>query len=151
LESSTKQRIVGILVLLSLGLIFIPILFSSEIPSDERINKSIELPAPPQLPSFHEAKKVDTKPDIKIRDTVEIPEVWVVQLGAFKNKANAAKLIQDLRAKDFPAFTKLSKTGLEKTTRVFIGPEIDRQKAKQVAIKLEKVFGIHGMVVRHKL
>jgi len=152
LEIATKQRIIGIVALLALGMIFIPILFSNEVPMDERINSRIELPPPPKLPTYQRhSKKQLTKPTVKIRDTVEIPEVWVVQLGVFKNKLNAAKLIQELRAKGFPAFTKLGKTGNEKATRVFIGPEIDRQKAKQIAMKLEKVFKIHGMVVRHKL
>jgi len=148
-ETATKQRLIGIIVLLLLGSIFVPVFFSNEIPADERIHSRITLPPPPDVTVKH--VNSTNKPMAKVRDTVEIPEVWVVQLGVFKDKSNAAKMIQDLRNKGFPAFTKLSKTGRETETRVFIGPEIDQQKAKETAIKLQQVFKIKGMVVRHKL
>jgi cell division septation protein DedD len=152
LEQSTKKRIIGLGVLASLGMILIPVIFSNKIPADERVNNNIQLPEPPTLPNFEDKKVVSVpEPVAVVRDTVEIPEVWVVQLGVFKDQANAAKLIQDLRDKGFPAFTKLTKAGEENAIHVFIGPEIDRQRAAEVALRLEKSFQIHGMVVRHKL
>ena len=152
MDSALKQRLIGVLVLISVGLIVIPILFSNKIPADEVVRATIKLPSPPPLPAMTHALSIPETPAVRdIEDMVKIPDVWVVQLGVFKNIDNANKLIHELRSKGFPAFTKLSKLGAESTTRVFIGPEINQEKAKYVAAKLEQVFHIKGMVVRHKL
>jgi len=71
---------------------------------------------------------------------------WVVQLGVFKEKNNAVRLVNQLRANGYHAF--LAKTG--ETTKVFVGPENKQNAAHMLASRLEQEMHIHGIVVNYK-
>ncbi|MBT8082085.1 MAG: SPOR domain-containing protein [Gammaproteobacteria bacterium] len=74
--------------------------------------------------------------------------MWAVQLGSFSNKANAEKLVADLRKQQYLAF--LSQVQAERGTlhRVRIGPQKDRAGAEAMAARLAKA-GYPGQVVPH--
>ncbi|MES2218548.1 MAG: SPOR domain-containing protein, partial [Pseudomonadota bacterium] len=52
---------------------------------------------------------------------------WIVQLGSFKNKLNAERLTNSLRAKGYKAFTLETKSNGQ--TRVCVGPEFKQMAA----------------------
>ena len=73
---------------------------------------------------------------------------WVVQLGSFATRTNAEKLVGQLRAKGYRAFT-LPYTASGKTLhRVRVGPEQDRDRADALARRL-KGDGYPGTVAPH--
>lgn len=74
---------------------------------------------------------------------------WVIQIGSFKNKANALRLVNQLRANGYRAFIQhVSTTG--ENTRVFVGPENKRKSARDLATKIENDMHIKGIVISYQ-
>jgi DedD protein len=69
---------------------------------------------------------------------------WVVQVGSFSSQENADKLVQELRAEKFPAFSVKAEVGGETLYRVRVGPEIDQKKAQQMQAGIEEKFKLKG-------
>lgn len=76
---------------------------------------------------------------------------WVVQMGSFKNKSNAQRLANQLRAKGYKAFMHNAKSAHgEERTQVYVGPEYKKVAAAELATKLEEVSKLHGIIVHYK-
>lgn len=75
---------------------------------------------------------------------------WVVQLGSFKHKTNALKLVNKLRANGYRAFIQEINVSSGDNTRVFVGPEHKQTAARQLASDLEKELKLHGIVISYK-
>lgn len=76
---------------------------------------------------------------------------WVVQLGSFKDKSNARRLADKLRAKGFKAFIHEVKSKQGSTqTRVYIGPEYKHVAAIKLSMKIENQTKMHGYIVQFK-
>ena len=73
---------------------------------------------------------------------------WAVQMGNFKNKDNARRLADRLRAAGYKAFTRDIKTA--GTTRVYIGPEYQQASASKISSKVEQEFNMHSFIVTLK-
>lgn len=83
----------------------------------------------------------------KIAEFTEVkPMAWVVQLGVFKEKNNALKLVNQLRANGYRAF--IANNG--EITKVFVGPENKQNAAHILASRLEQEMHIHGIVINYK-
>lgn len=69
---------------------------------------------------------------------------WAVQLSAFANAANAISLRNALRGRGFVAFVE---SAPDKMTRVYVGPELKREKAVAAQQRLARDLRIKGTVV----
>ena len=69
---------------------------------------------------------------------------WAVQLSSFANAANAVALRDALRGRGFVAFVE---TAPDKTTRVYLGPELQKANAVSAQQRLARDLGIKGVVV----
>lgn len=77
--------------------------------------------------------------------------VWVIQLGSFKNKTNALKLVNQLRAKGYRAFIQQVSSEMgQDSTRVFVGPENKQNTARELASELESSMHLHGIVISYQ-
>jgi len=76
--------------------------------------------------------------------------VWVIQIGSFKNKANALRVVNQLRANGYRAFIQQISTALGDHTRVFVGPENKRTSARALADRLRSEMHIQGIVISYK-
>lgn len=76
--------------------------------------------------------------------------VWVIQLGSFKNKANALRLVNQLRASGYRAFIQQVSTDGGDSTRVFVGPEAQQASARELATQLESNLHLRGFVISYK-
>lgn len=76
--------------------------------------------------------------------------VWVVQLGSFKDKIHALRLVNTLRAKGYSTFIQQVNTPLGESTRVFVGPETQQAAARNIANKLETELHLRGFVISYK-
>jgi DedD protein len=74
---------------------------------------------------------------------------WVVQIGSFKQKSNALKLVNRLRAKGYRAFIQHVASGAGQT-RVFVGPEHKQDSARLLASELQSEMKLHGIVISYK-
>lgn len=76
--------------------------------------------------------------------------VWVIQIGSFKNKANALRLVNQLRANGYRAFIQQVSNTFGENTRVFVGPESKHNSARALATQLESDMHIRGIVISYK-
>lgn len=75
---------------------------------------------------------------------------WVVQLGSFRDKANALRLVNELRASGYRAFIQQFSSTFGDNTRVFVGPENRHADARNLANELEEQLHLHGIVISYK-
>lgn len=73
--------------------------------------------------------------------------VWVIQVGSYKNKATALRLVNRLRLKGYPAFIQHV---FGENIRIFVGPAEKRRAAHQLAAELERQMHVHGIVVSYQ-
>lgn len=69
---------------------------------------------------------------------------WAVQLSSFANAANAIALRDALRGRGFVAFVE---SAPDRTTRVYVGPELRKGNAVAAQQRLARDLGIKGTVV----
>lgn len=75
---------------------------------------------------------------------------YVIQIGSFKNKTNALKLVNALRANGYPAFIQKMSTSVGENTRVFVGPSNRRNAAVAMADKLENHMHLKGIIISYQ-
>lgn len=75
---------------------------------------------------------------------------WVIQMGSFKQKPNAIKLVNSLRAQGYRAFIQHAVVASGENTRVFVGPEQQQAAARIVASELETKMKMRGIVISYK-
>jgi DedD protein len=75
---------------------------------------------------------------------------WVVQVGNFKNKENALRILNQLRTSGYRAFIQNIISAKGNNTRVFVGPEAQRTTAHELAQRLENEMHLQGIVVSYK-
>jgi len=93
--------------------------------------------------------KSQTKPAATKTQSKQSPTgMWAVQLGSFKDQANAERLAADLRKQGYAAFLSQLQTDKGALHRVRIGPQNNRDSAEAIAAKLTTA-GHKGQVVTH--
>lgn len=75
---------------------------------------------------------------------------WVIQMGYFKDKNNARRLADKLRASGYKAFMRDAKSTKGVRTRVLIGPESKQALAVKLSTKVAQEFKMHGIVMTFK-
>ncbi len=96
----------------------------------------------------HQAAKVkslDNNGLLKLKQSA-----WVIQLGSFKQKSNALKLVNKLRAKGYRAFIQNINVASGESTRVFVGPEHHQASAQIVASELQNNMKLRGIIISYK-
>ncbi len=74
---------------------------------------------------------------------------WVIQVGSFKNKTAALKVVNQLRASGYRAFIQQFASG-DDSTRVFVGPENKQAHARQLAQDLNAKMHLQGIVISYQ-
>jgi len=174
-DEGLKKRLIGATVLVSLVVIFVPMLLEQEsvVSTDLEENiipdkpdtdfssrviplESEDLSKPPAAEAVvvdqmssevgvarEEASKTKakSKPVAKEQQTTA-PRVglsaWVIQVGSFSQRSNADKLVKTLQGKKYAAFTDQVDVKGKILHRVLVGPEVDKKRAEQVLVKLNK-------------
>jgi len=193
MENSLKQRIIGAIVLVALGVIFLPSIlkektsngiFESKIPkkppiiADYKMDtyKIDELLAEENLEAKkiqEQAKaiksKIDKLPDLEIIDEVIIDSkdlknkpiqsvkkkanvgamnesAWIIQVASFSNKDNASKLVNKLIDTGNKAYKSKVNIDNKIVYRVFVGPFIKKEQAKNAISSINKVSATKAML-----
>ncbi len=104
----------------------------------------------PTIKSSKNKTKTPIKPILHEVAKLNQP-AWIVQMGSFKNKANARNLTDKLRAAGFNAFTKeikSAKGGLR--THVYVGPEFKEASATKISRKIKHDMNLQSIVLPYK-
>lgn len=72
---------------------------------------------------------------------------YTLQLGGFNNAKNVEALIAQLRLSGYTAYTLPTKPVEGKLTRVFVGPEVSKQKLESRQGAITKLTGLKGKIV----
>jgi len=75
---------------------------------------------------------------------------WVIQVGSYRNKVSALRVVNHLRANGYRAFIQQISTALGSDTRVFVGPENKQSAARELAQKIENDMHLHGIVISYQ-
>lgn len=158
MDKTLQQRLVGAIVLVALGVIFIPALLDGS-GYKSRQQETTEVPSKPSFPSTKEEKVTPIPTPVEItkkeveKKKAETPpraiESWALQVGTFDDKKNAEALRDRLRKAKHTAYVETAKVDGKTTYRVRIGPELDKARIEQLKERLNKEQKISGFVVKH--
>jgi DedD protein len=78
-----------------------------------------------------------------------VAQGFAVQLGAFKDEADALALRDRLRGGGFAAYTERASTDAGPLWRVRAGPELQRERAEALQKRIRDLLKLEGIVVSH--
>ena len=178
MEERLKQRLIGGAVLVSLVVIFVPMLMEERVVSERTfartkipeqpkvlqprpqpetntiLPKPIARVEPPEpLPEQVEpVKPVPVKPDeVQRFGKIErpTPTAWMVQVASFSKQQNAEKLVDKLKKAGMPAQVKTVQINNKQHHRVQMLPQLDKKQAEELVKRIKKKFGLKASVVRY--
>ncbi|MDW3095153.1 MAG: SPOR domain-containing protein [Gammaproteobacteria bacterium] len=176
MDSTLKYRIVGATVLLSLAVIFIPMILDGsgqesvtkidmEMPPEPTLVFSDELDSQVQTPApEHTYSGQDTTASHQDTDAANniVPEVvvsadtksellsWVVQVGAFGEKTKALAMQKQLVDAGYDALVEVGSNNGKDYYRVKVGPVISQDEATKIRDSLRKKMKLEAaFVTRH--
>tara|TARA_R110002074_G_scaffold170006_1_gene332208 strand:+ start:43016 stop:43531 length:516 start_codon:yes stop_codon:yes gene_type:complete len=157
MEQPLKQRLIGATIIISLAVIFVPMLIGHQ-PSESDVI-TIDIPEEPTdldskilalpeqenevLAEVSISKETGVKvskpaipkpPEVK---AVEGVTAWVVQVGSFSEQKNADNLANKLKIAGYVAFVEQTEGKIGEIYRVRVGPELSKEKADAVATQLQ--------------
>jgi DedD protein len=100
-------------------------------------------PGPASTASLETAAPAPISPSTK---PAMAGKAWAVQLGSFASRANADKLVRQLKAQGFSVYVVSGGSGPSMRYRVRIGPMADRGTAAQAVAKLKSAGQVASLV-----
>ncbi|MCC2616775.1 SPOR domain-containing protein [Aestuariibacter halophilus] len=71
---------------------------------------------------------------------------WVVQLGVFRHKANVRELLNKLEDAGYRAFSRPVKTSTGELTKVFVGPDLEKENLEKAVPHLKELTNLQGRI-----
>lgn len=87
------------------------------------------------------AKPTNELLDLDIKDSG-----WVVQLGSFKHQKNVRELLKTLTNAGYRAYSRPVMTSVGELTKVFVGPELDKEKLELALPHLKEITKLKGKI-----
>ena len=166
METHLQQRIVGAIVLVTLGVIFIPALLDGS-GYQSRHAQNIEISDKPEFPPLsqkvvdpvptpvqvsresHKANGKDSEKTGKVSPSDEPVQAFALQVGTFENESNAAKLRDKLRKAGYTSYIQASENGDKPSYKVRIGPNLQHSQLETIKDEVKKTFKLDGYIVNH--
>lgn len=102
---------------------------------------NVETPSASAAPS---AQALSLKTEVPRLDQQGVPVAWTLQLAAFKDRSNAEGLRDRLIKSGYKAYVR-EKNAL---TRVFVGPEVQRERLEQLKQQFQREMKLEGLILR---
>ena len=178
MKQTTRQAIVFTVVLLALGLIFLPMIYDG--PDITQPQLPSRIPPPPVVPVLSEP--VQSRPvilantpaidvpqeirnvenartgqegdgwrEIPILDDRGLPRGWSLRLGVFADAEEARQLLSELLQAGYRAYIREQQTGPGPLSAVLVGPWLGRDTARDYQARLAQQFGITGVILPFEL
>lgn len=71
---------------------------------------------------------------------------WVVQLGSFRHQKNVRELLSKLEKGGYRAFSRPVQTSSGELTKVFVGPDLQKEKLEKAISHLKELTKLQGRV-----
>ena len=162
MEVQFQQRIVGAIVLVTLGVIFIPALLDGSGYKSRQV-QDIEIKDKPEFPPLKQKKlkpvptplaEIKTQQD-KIRKSKpkktheKAIKSFALQVGTFSSNENAEKLRNTLRKAGYTTFVQKSQSRGKTRYKLRVGPELEHSVLEKWKKDLRKSHKIDAYVVNH--
>lgn len=161
MDTHLQQRIVGAIVLVTLGVIFIPALLDGSGYRGRQV-QDIEVKEKPRFQvDAGERPKLIPTPVEQNRKTIELDrgqdkqqlaeqpiQAFALQVGTFDSEDNATRLKDKLKAAGYVAFIPANedqKSGF----KVRIGPQLERDELEKIKQDVKKKFDLEGYIVNY--
>ncbi|HHJ34891.1 MAG TPA: hypothetical protein ENJ87_03910 [Gammaproteobacteria bacterium] len=162
MEAPLQQRIVGAIVLVTLGVIFIPALLDGsgyrsrqiqdidikEKPEFPPLSRKRLVPIPTPMEQIKSEQAEMRQADPKKRHEKPIRS-FALQIGTFTSNESALKMRDEYRKKGFSTFIYKGKVKGESSYKVRIGPELERKVLDKMKKELKKTDKIDAYVVNY--
>jgi len=162
MESHLQQRIVGAIVLVTLGVIFIPALldgsgFKSRQVQDVQVKEKPEFPPltvkklkPVATPLDEIKKQQNMALAADARQIHKKPiKTFALQVGTFGNLENANKMRDKLRKAGYTTFVHKFNANGKSSYKVRIGPEVEHDVLNKIKQDIRKSHKIDAYIVNH--
>jgi len=175
MNDGLKQRLVGAVVLVAIGILFLPSLFNRD--SRRSIDVSSQLSEPPAAVEFLDLPEPRPPEDIPPAKPLEenyaqqepaaapppepsteppqlnaegVPDAWSIQVSSFQSAERANALLERLQKEGFKAYIHEARAGGNKVYRVMVGPKINRTMAEAEKRSIDEKFQLSSLVVEFK-
>ncbi|MCF1428896.1 MAG: SPOR domain-containing protein [Shewanella sp.] len=157
MSSQFHNRLVGTIVVVALGVIFLPDILDGK---KNRVQEEFaEIPLRPHSgsPQFAPAFEVVSPAESMATETTDHADAewseaqtasgWALQLGSFHDPGNVQRLVEQLRKAGFNAYTLPRKPVDNSITKVYVGPDVSKAEIKKLMTEVEKLTKLKGSVV----
>ena len=162
MEAPLQQRIVGAIVLVTLGVIFIPALLDGSGYRSRQV-QDIEIKEKPEFPPLTQKKVKPIPTPLEINKQQQVKEQkaepkqvhkkpirsFALQVGTFGSNENAEKMRDQMREAGYTAFVHKSTSKGKTSYKVRVGPELERSVLEKIKAELKKSKKIDAYVVNH--
>jgi DedD protein len=162
MEAPLRQRIVGAIVLVTLGVIFIPALLDGSGYKSRQV-KDIKIKEKPEFPPLTQ-KKIKPIPtpldNIKQSQTKALEsdakqvhkkpiKSFALQVGTFDSNDNAEKMRDKLQKAGYTTYIRKSQSKGKTSYKVRIGPELEHSVLEKIKADIKKSQKIDAYIVNH--
>jgi len=162
MEAPLQQRIVGAIVLVTLGVIFIPALLDGSGYKSRHV-KDIKVKEKPDFPPL-KVKKLEPvatplqtikaqQDKTRAADDKQLHKIpiktFALQTGTFDSLDNAIKLRDKLRKAGYTTFVHEFSDKGKTRYKVRIGPEVEHDVLNRIKKEIRKSFKIDAFIVNH--
>jgi len=167
MDTHLQQRIVGAIVLVTLGVIFIPALLDgsgyqsrqiqnieiSDKPEFPPLSQKVVEPVPTPVQISREAarqgnSKAGDEP-ASVSGADKPVHAFALQVGTFENESNAGKLRDKLNKAGYTTYIQSADNDGKPSYKVRIGPNLQRSQLESVNDEVKKKFKLDGYIVNH--
>ncbi len=177
MDQNLKHRLTGAIILVSVAVIFIPVILegpdnewaplSHSIPDAPQMEYKAHLDVPAPIPAPVEPP-VAEKPVEPVKTVVPVPEPkpeaepvkqtqpatkslsgWYVQVGSFSQEMNASGLSKRLELSGYENRLQKATTKTGYAWRVMVGPDKNRAAAEKLRDRLAKDRQLKGIVIHN--
>ncbi|MBS3785374.1 MAG: SPOR domain-containing protein [Gammaproteobacteria bacterium] len=155
MDKRFKQRLAGAVVLVALGVIFIPMLLSGPV-QQTRVDIELDIPPEPTTPAVPELPDVSMsesqpeqppEPESQPEPQPESVGDVFVQVGSFASRENAQRLVDTLASAEFSVRMITEDASEQAPHRVQVGPFAGREAAEQAAQTLAEDHELPSLIV----
>lgn len=175
MDQNLKHRLTGAIILVSVAVIFIPVILEGpdnewaplihSIPEAPQMDFKAHLDVPAPIPApvkpttvqkpAEPAKTVVPVPESKpepakqVQPATESPSGWYVQVGSFSQELNASGLGKRLELSGYETRLQKTTTKTGSAWRVMVGPGKTRGTAEKLRDRLAKDHQLKGIVINN--
>lgn len=131
-----------------------PVELVDELPVDDDLDNTIEKTndALTEANTLKNTQANENANDVKVVIEDDLTDIvikdsgWVVQLGSFKHEKNVKELLNTLNNAGYRAYSRPVMTPVGELTKVFVGPELDKNKLELALPHLTEITKLKGKI-----